>query len=79
MLDPRYFNMTPAARYVETCRNLGHMEIVENSLALDPDDVLPPDIRNELQAKGYGREELLAVTHTFIGWKNAAEKVACAS
>lgn len=69
MLNPQYFNMTPARRYINTCRTLTNVAVVENNLALDSDDLLTPDIYAELQAKGYSREELLAVTHTFIGRK----------
>ncbi len=72
MLNPRYFNKSPAGRYVSICRALPGVEVVENNLACDPDDVLTPDIYGALQAKGYSREELLAVTHTFIGRKRAA-------
>src|SRR5581483_6128314 len=68
MLNPQYFNMTPACRYVSSCTALSdEVEICENSLALDREELLTPDICRELESKGYSREELLAVTHTFIG------------
>jgi GT2 family glycosyltransferase/SAM-dependent methyltransferase len=79
MLNRQYFNMTPARRYVDTCRALRDVEVIENGLALDPDEVLTPETCEELAAKGYNREELLAVTHTFIGRKRAAPSKTCTS
>lgn len=73
MLDPRYFNRTPALRYVGVCRGLPNVKILRNELALDPDDVLTTELADELAPKGYSRTELLAVTHTFIGKKLASE------
>ena len=41
----------------------------DNSLAMDLDSALPPDVETELVNKGYTRDELLAVTHSYIGRK----------
>ena len=80
MLNPRYFNMTPARKYVSSCNALaGEVEICENSLSLDSDEVLTPNLYYDLQSKGYTREELLAVTHTFIGRKRVTQANACVS
>lgn len=72
MLDPRYFNKTPAQRYVNVCRKLQNVRILLNELTFEPDDVLTPELANELEAKGFTRTELLAVTHTFVASKLAA-------
>ena len=79
MLNPSYFNKTAARRYVDSCRALPGIDVTENSLALDPDDVLTPDIYRELEPRGYSREELLAVTHTYIARKRGTGEAACAS
>ena len=55
------------------------IEICENSLSLDSDEVLTPNLYYDLQSKGYTREELLAVTHTFIGRKRVTQANACVS
>jgi hypothetical protein len=41
-------------------------ELIDNSLWLEPDEHLTQDILAELDAQGYTREELLAVSHTFV-------------
>ena len=80
MLNPRYFNMTPARKYLNSCKALAdEVAICENSLALDREELLTPEIYRELASKGYSREELLAVTHTFIGRKRAHEGTPCGS
>lgn len=70
MLNPKFFNKSPASRYVEVCNSLRNMQAVINDLALDPDEVLTPEICTELEPKGYTRTELLAVTHTYVGEKS---------
>jgi len=76
MLNSQYFNKTPAQHYVSTCRTLSNIQVVENSLSLESDDLLTPELYSILNAKGYSREELLAVTHTFIGRKQEAGNIA---
>ena len=80
MLNPRYFNMMPAREYVSSCAALAdEVEICENSLAFDREEFLTADLSRELEPKGYSREELLAVTHTFVARKRAHEPAACVS
>jgi SAM-dependent methyltransferase len=61
-----YFNTLPARRYLEVCAGLPVSELIDNSLWLEPDEHLTQDILAELDAQGYTREELLAVSHTFV-------------
>ncbi len=65
VLDRRYFNQTPAARYIEVCESLG-MEIIVNRLDMENASAL-----EGVPINGYDKKELLAVTHTFIGEKRA--------
>ena len=69
MMNPSYFNKTPAARYVEVCRTLAHVQVLVNELNLESDGVLDNGTFEELQRKGYTRRELLALGHLFVGRK----------
>ena len=51
MLNPRYFNMTAAGRYLNSCRALPDVEVTENSLALDPEELLTSEIYGELSRR----------------------------
>lgn len=66
MMNPEYFNMTPASKYVEVGKQLKDVEIIENHLALDEDDKLTPELMEKLASRGYAREEILASVHTLI-------------
>lgn len=69
MLNPAYFNKSPAARYVESCRTLARVRILANELNLESGNVLDDDLFDELREKGFTRRELLALGHLFVGRK----------
>lgn len=69
MLNPAFFNMTPAATYLEACRALPKMEVLRNDFDSLPDSELPADTEARLAAKGYSRAEVLAVTHVYVAQK----------
>jgi|SRR5271165_825255 len=60
------FNRQPARRYVEACSGLAVSQTLRNSLWLEETDSLTPELLAQLQLKGLTREELLAVSHSFI-------------
>jgi SAM-dependent methyltransferase len=66
MLDPAHFNMRAAADYVAACEALPDMELIDNSLAMDRPELLSEELEARLAAKGIGRDEALAVSHTLI-------------
>lgn len=74
MLNPEYFNMTPARRYIEVCAALKSFNVIRNGCDCLPESYLSAEIEKELAAKGYSREELLSVTHVFIGQKGGANR-----
>lgn len=69
MLNPDFFNMTPSRRYVEVCAGLDQFNVIRNSFDSLPVSYLSSEIEKQLAEKGYSREELLAVTHMFVGQK----------
>lgn len=69
--DTRFFNRRAARDYIRSSANLGGMRIIENALGFDEPSVIPDSVYQELQAKGYPTEELLAVTHTYIARKGS--------
>jgi len=69
MMNPRFFNKIPASRYLDVCRHLPGVRVLMNELNLEPDSVLESTIYEELKQKGYTRQELLALGHTFVGRK----------
>ncbi len=69
MLHPAFFNKTPAHRYITVCSMLPGMEVIRNHIDFEPDCLLTPVVELELKDRGYGRTELLALTHTYIGKK----------
>ncbi len=73
MMNPRFFNKSPASRYLDVCRKLPRVRIHVNELNLEPDSVLDSIVFEELRQKGYTRQELLALGHTFVGRKLADE------
>lgn len=64
-----YFNFLPGRRYVEVCSQLEVSEIIDNTLWPEAEENLSKDVFLELQAKGYSKEELLAVSHRFVAKK----------
>ncbi len=71
MMNPQFFNKTPAARYLEACRDLPDVEVLMNELNLESERVLDAVMFDELRQKGYSTQELLALGHTFVGRKLA--------
>jgi SAM-dependent methyltransferase len=69
MLHPEFFNMKPARLYTEVCASFKQINVIRNSLDCLPESCLSAEVEKELAEKGYSREELLAVTHVFIGQK----------
>jgi hypothetical protein len=70
MLNPKYFNKTPAKNYVDVCNCLDNIEIIANELCFDAESDLTSDVYTELEAKGYSKDELLASGHCFIARKD---------
>jgi SAM-dependent methyltransferase len=74
MLNPAFFNMTPAATYREACAVLPKFEILRNDFDSLPDGELGAETEAKLAAKGYSRAEVLAATHVFVGQKRNARR-----
>jgi SAM-dependent methyltransferase len=66
MLNPAYFNMRPAADYVAACSALRGVELLSNELAMESPEMLTAELEARLAARGIGRDEALAVSHTLI-------------
>ncbi|MFN5515076.1 MAG: class I SAM-dependent methyltransferase [Cyanobacteriota bacterium] len=64
-----YFNFTPSNQYVEIAGKLDVSYTIRNDLWKDGEKLLTNDILSELMSKGYIREELLSVAHTFVAIK----------
>ena len=69
MLNKRFFNMLPAQAYVDVCDSLTGITIIQNELSFVDSAYLTPEIYSELMPKGYTKDELLALVHTFIARK----------
>jgi SAM-dependent methyltransferase len=69
MLNRAYFNRTPGRAYIEVCKRLPNVEILTNELVMNDERMLTPEIWAELSPKGYTREDLLAVWHSFLARK----------
>lgn len=69
MMNPQFFNKTPALRYLEVCASLQRVQILVNKLNLESNKVLDTSVFDELRSKGYSRQELLALGHNFVGRK----------
>jgi ubiquinone/menaquinone biosynthesis C-methylase UbiE len=67
--DKTNFNMTPASKYIEVCAGLPNVAILKNKLSCDDEKYLTPEIYDELQLKGYSRQELLSTCHVLIARK----------
>jgi ubiquinone/menaquinone biosynthesis C-methylase UbiE len=66
MLNPAYFNMRPASDYVAACDALEGVDLIANSIAGESPEALTDHLEAQLAAKGIGRDEALAVSHTLI-------------
>lgn len=71
MYDPANFNRTRSTVYVETCAGLAGFDLLANRIDHLPPETVPQHLARDLAAKGYGLEELTAVTHTVIARKHA--------
>jgi SAM-dependent methyltransferase len=69
MYDPKNMNQLPPNYYIDVCNYLPEMDIIVNKLDMEPEDNVPPNIMEELQGLGYTKEDILAVTHSYIGCK----------
>jgi SAM-dependent methyltransferase len=69
MLNPEFFNMAPASRYVAACEALEHVELIQNEIDYHDDSILTPQIERELAERGLYREELLGSTHRLVARK----------
>jgi SAM-dependent methyltransferase len=69
MLNPDYFNMTPAAQYVAACEALTGVELVENLLVPDHKETLNHDLGKRALRKGFDADDLLWVSHTLVARK----------
>lgn len=69
MLNPKFFNMTPASEYLDSCSELKGVEIIKNQLDYRDEDLLTQELFSELSQKGYTREELLGTIHTLVAKK----------
>ena len=61
--------MLPAQAYVDVCDSLTGITIIQNELSFVDSAYLTPEIYSELMPKGYTKDELLALVHTFIARK----------
>jgi len=69
MLNPAFFNMTPAAAYKAACANLPGFAVLRNDFDSLPDSEMDAQTQARLARKGCSRAEALAVTHVFVGQK----------
>lgn len=70
MLNPEFFNMTPAQPYIDACAVLEDFEVLRNGFDFLPDESLSAEVEKLLAEKGLTRQDLLAVTHYFIAKKS---------
>jgi SAM-dependent methyltransferase len=69
MLDERYFNKRRAGDYLAAVQSLHGITTLENALDLDSADLLSHPL-GESARRLFTDQELLAVTHRFVGRKN---------
>ena len=62
------FNKRKSSEYLDVCDNLG-LEIIVNEAEKDPSHVLTDEAKNKL-VPIYGEDELLGMTHRFVGRKS---------
>jgi hypothetical protein len=66
MLNPAYFNMRPAVDYVAACHALPAVKLLSNDLAMESPEMLTAELEVRLAARGIGRDDALAVSHTLV-------------
>jgi SAM-dependent methyltransferase len=64
-----YFNFVPSTKYVEAALSLDVSYIIRNDIWQDGEQYLTDDILVELNRKGYNKDEVLSVAHTYIAVK----------
>ena len=64
----------PAKTYINIYNDLQGIQIIKNELFFEEPEVLTPALKSELVRKGYAEEELLVVSHTFVGRKLHGEQ-----
>ncbi|TCL75576.1 class I SAM-dependent methyltransferase [Rhizobium sp. BK251] len=69
MLDARNFNMRPSTDYIAATARLPDLKVKVNMLDREPRGAIPPEVLDELAAKGYDEADLRAITHCFIAKK----------
>jgi SAM-dependent methyltransferase len=69
MLNPEFFNMTPASTYVKAADALRGVKLIENRILPERDVELSEDLARELGEKGFSRDELLSETHLLVARK----------
>ncbi len=69
MMNPRNMNQVPSHAYVESCRELPGMIVLENMVQREPEDLVPEPVLAALAPRGYSREELCGQTHFYIAKK----------
>lgn len=82
MMDPRFFNCTPAKEYIDVCNQLDAVEIIRNDLDLEKEHylaLLTVEDFKLLLNNGFNASELLAMTHTFIARKKPLEDMSTSS
>jgi hypothetical protein len=64
-----YFNFRPSTQYLKAVEPLDVSYIIRNEIWQDGENLLTDEILEELNAKGYTKDELLAAAHTYIAIK----------
>ncbi|WP_228009590.1 hypothetical protein [Microcystis aeruginosa] len=64
-----YFNFRSSIQYLKAVEPLDVSYIIRNEIWQDGENLLTDEILEELNAKGYTKEELLSVSHTFVAIK----------
>lgn len=69
MLSPANFNMLPASEYLDACAQMRGVSVQQNDLTFEPEAMLGHELGRQALARGYRKNDLLAVTHTFVARK----------
>ena len=69
MTDPRFFNMTPAAVYIDAVNAISGLDIRRNDLVRIGPELLEHPLGQRALARGHTSAELRADTHTLVARK----------